>query len=305
MDNDVVDRFSAMSAFVAVCDAEGFSAAARRLGVAPSAVSRLVSDLEAHLGIRLLQRTTRSVSLTDAGARYLERSRRVLADVAEAEASAEADRAAPAGDLVVAAPITFGRLHVGPLVCGYLLRFEDVVVDLQLTDRTVNLVDEGVDVALRIGELSDSSLIARRVGTTRRVLVASTGYLKKHGRPKEPGDLSHHSAITSTPVAPGSEWKFFRRGREEHVRVRPRYVTNSAEAAVWHASMGGGLTLAFSYQVVEQIRSGALEVVLEDFEPPELPIQFVYPTSRLLSVKVRALIDLAVEMTDWNFTSVD
>ena len=294
-----------MTAFVAVCDAEGFAPAARRLGVSPSAVSRLVADLEKHLGIRLLQRTTRAVSLTDAGARYLERARRVLADVEEAEASAEADRAAPAGRLVVTAPVGFGRLHVGPLVCAYMIRFPEVVVDLQLTNRTVNLVDEGVDVALRIGEMSDSSLVARRVGTTRRVLVASPGYLKEHGRPGKPGDLVHHNVIASTSVATASDWIFHRGGHEERVSVRPRYVTNSADAAVWHATVGGGLTFAFTYQVAEQVRSGALEVVLDEFEPPDLSLQFVYPTSRLLSVKVRALIDLAVETTDWNFARVE
>ena len=294
-----------MTAFVAVCDAEGFAPAARRLGVSPSAVSRLVADLEKHLGIRLLQRTTRAVSLTDAGARYLERARLVLADVEEAEASAEADRAAPAGRLVVTAPVGLGRLHVGPLVCAYMIRFPEVVVDLQLTNRTVNVVDEGVDVALRIGEMSDSSLVARRVGTTRRVLVASPGYLKEHGRPGKPGDLVHHNVIASTSVATASDWIFHRGGHEERVSVRPRYVTNSADAAVWHATVGGGLTFAFTYQVAEQVRSGALEVVLDEFEPPDLSLQFVYPTSRLLSVKVRALIDLAVETTDWNFARVE
>jgi DNA-binding transcriptional LysR family regulator len=296
-----MDRFSAMKAFVAVADARGFAPAAQRLGMSPSVVTRLVARLEAHLGIRLLQRTTRSVTLTDAGARYLERARRILSELDEAEESASSERARPTGRLVVTAPAVFGRVHVGPLMCRYLTMNPDVVGELTLSDRTVNLIEDAIDVAVRIGHLADSSLIARSAGSTRRVAVASPAYLERHGVPAAPSDLSAHKVIRFSALAGETGWSFRDDGRELHVPLTSHYVTNSADAALWHAEHDGGITLALSYQVADSVKAGRLRIVLEAFEPPSLPIHFVYPSSRLLSAKVRAFVELAAATCDWRF----
>src|SRR5271156_5661596 len=184
-----MDRLDAMQAFVAVADLGGFAPAARKLGLSPSGVTRLIAALEERLGARLLQRTTRKVALTDVGTRYLERVRRILADVEEAEASAEGERTRPSGRLAVSAPIGFGRLHVSPVMSAYLMRYPEVAGELRLSDRMINLVEDGVDLAVRIGHLADSSLVARHVGEMRRILVASPGYLKSRGEPKKPQDV--------------------------------------------------------------------------------------------------------------------
>jgi len=290
-----------MKAFVAVADAEGFAPAAARLSMSPSVVTRLVARLEDQLGIRLLQRTTRSVTLTDAGARYLERARRILADVDDAEESALAERGRPTGRLVVTAPAMFGRLHVSPVMCRYLAANPDVIGELSLSDRIVNLVEDGIDLAVRIGRLADSSSIARKAGETRRVVVASPGYLARRGEPASPLELAAHQTIQFTPLAPLAEWLFMREGRELRVATSSHYVTNSADAALWHTERDGGLTLVLSYQVADAVKDGRLRIVLADFEPPVLPIHFVYPTSRLLSAKVRSFIDLAASTCDWRF----
>jgi len=296
-----MDRYSAMKAFVAVADARGFAPAAHRLGMSPSVVTRLVARLESQLGIRLLQRTTRSVTLTDAGARYLERARRVLTELEEAEESASAERARPAGRLVVTAPAMFGRLHVSPLMCRYLNLNPDVVGELTLSDRMVNLVEDGIDVAVRIGHLADSSLIARRAGLTRRVLAASPTYLERRGVPATPLDLARHETIQFSPLATVADWSFRDGDRELRVPLNSHYATNSADVALWHAEHDGGLTLALSYQVVDAVKAGRLRIVLESFEPPSLPIHFVYPSSRLLSAKVRSFVELAAATCDWRF----
>jgi DNA-binding transcriptional LysR family regulator len=296
-----MDRFSAMKAFVAVADARGFAPAAQRLGISPSVVTRLVAGLEGQLGIRLLQRTTRSVTLTDAGARYLERARRVLSELEEAEESASAERARPAGRLVVTAPALFGRLHVSPLMCRYLNQNPDVIGELTLSDRMVNLVEDGVDLAVRIGQLADSSLIARRAGVTRRVLVASPQYLERQGVPATPRELVRHQTIQFSPLATAADWMFRDGDGELRVPLAPRYATNSADAALWHAENDGGLTFALSYQVADAVDAGRLRIVLDAFEPPPLPIHFVYPSSRLLSAKVRTFIELAAETCNWRF----
>src|SRR5579872_1764894 len=190
-----MDRIEAMQAFVAVADLRGFAPAARKVGLSPSGVTRLIAGLEGRLGARLLQRTTRSVALTDAGARYLERARAILADVGEAEGSIKDERSRPSGRLVVSAPIGFGRLHVSPMVSEYLRRYPEVSCDLRLTDRMINLVEDGVDLAVRIGHLADSSLVARHVGEMRRIVVASARYLKIRGEPKTPEAISSHQTI--------------------------------------------------------------------------------------------------------------
>ena len=299
-----MDRVEAMTAFVAVAERNGFAPAARALGLSPSAVTRLVAGLEARLGVRLLQRTTRAVSLTDPGARFLERARRILADLEEAERLAESEQAAPTGRLVVTAPRMFGRLHVAPLVCDFMQPHPQVVCELQLNDRIVNLVEEGIDLALRIGHLEDSSDVARRMGATRRVVVASAGYLDRAGAPARPEDLARHRTIACTPLAPAERWRFGPAAAPREVAIVPSFVTNSVEAALWHAGNGGGLVQVLLYQVADAVRAGAMRIVLEAFEPEPLPIHFVFPSSRLLSVKVRTLIDLARETRDWSFVEL-
>jgi DNA-binding transcriptional LysR family regulator len=296
-----MDRIDAMQAFVAVAELEGFAPAARKLGLSPSGVTRLIAALEERLGARLLQRTTRSVALTDAGARYLERARRILADLEEAEASIQAERTRPSGRLVVSAPIGFGRLHVSPVMSEYLKRYAEVSGELRLADRMVNLVEDGVDLAVRIGHLADSSLVARHVGDMRRLVVASPGYLKAHGEPRTPEAIASHQTIQFGGAAASPDWRFVRDGNDVRVTPVPRLTTNSSDAAIQYAVRGGGLTRVLAYQAADAIKAGRLKILLTKFEPPSLPIHVVYPTSRLLSAKVRAFIDLVVEISDWHF----
>jgi DNA-binding transcriptional LysR family regulator len=296
-----MDRIDAMQAFVAVADLQGFAPAARKLGLSPSGVTRLIAALEDRLGARLLQRTTRQVALTDAGSRYLERVRRILADVEEAEGSVEGERTRPSGRLVVSAPIGFGRLHVSPVMSAYLMRYPEVLGELRLSDRMINLVEEGVDLAIRIGHLADSTLVARHVGEMRRIVVASSGYLKRRGEPKTPETITSHDTIQFGATAASPDWRFVEDGREVRVACAPRFTTNSADAAIQHAEQGGGLTRVLAYQAAEAIKAGRLQIVLEKFEQPPLPIHIVYPTSRLLSAKVRTFIDLVIETSDWHF----
>lgn len=296
-----MDRIDSMRAFVAVADLHGFAPAARKLGLSASAVTRLIASLENHLGARLLQRTTRSVTLTDVGARYLERSRRILGDLEEAENSVQAERSKPSGRLIVSAPLMFGRLHVGPVMSAYLKQYPDVSAELRLSDRTVNLVEEGIDLAVRIGHLADSSVIARAVGDMRRVVVASPRYLKARGTPQKLSDLADHEVIQFSGSSALAEWRFMESGREIRVPNTSRFATNSTDAAVLHAEQGGGLISVLAYQVAESLKAGRLKIVLAKYELPAMPIHLVYPTSRLLSAKVRAFIDLVVANTDWRF----
>lgn len=296
-----MDRIDAMQAFLAVADLEGFAPAARRLGLSPSAVTRLIAALEERLGARLLQRSTRSVALTDAGQRYLARVRRILADVEEAEASIQDERTRPSGRLVVSAPIGFGRLHVSPVMSEYLKRYTEVSGELRLTDHMINLIEDGVDLAVRIGHLPDSSLVARQVGKMRRVVVASPGYLKARGEPKTPEAIASHQTVQFGATAASLDWRFVREGRDIRIASVPRLITNSADAAIQYAVKGGGLTRVMAYQAADALKRGRLKIVLAKFEQSPLPIHVVYPTSRLLSAKVRAFIDLVLEVSDWYF----
>jgi DNA-binding transcriptional LysR family regulator len=296
-----MDRIDAMQAFVAVADLQGFAPAARKLGLSPSGVTRLIAALEDRLGARLLQRTTRSVTLTDVGARYLERVRRILTDVEEAESSAEGERTRPSGRLVVSAPIGFGRLHVSPVMSAYLMRYPEVSGELRLSDRMINLVEDGVDLATRIGDLPDSSLVARHIGETRRIVVASYTYLKQRGEPKTPEAIGSHETIHFGATTASPDWRFVENGREIRAACTPRFTTSSADAAIQYAERGGGLTRVLAYQAADAIKAGRLKIVLEKFEEPPLPIHLVYPTSRLLSAKVRAFVDLVMESCDWHF----
>jgi DNA-binding transcriptional LysR family regulator len=296
-----MDRIEAMQAFVAVADLRGFAPAARKLGISPSGVTRLVAALEDRLGARLLQRTTRSVTLTDVGTRYLVRARRILADVEEAEGSTQDERTRPNGRLAVSAPVGFGRLHVSPVMSAYLTRFPEVSGELRLSDRTINLVEEGVDLAVRIGHLPDSSLVARHVGEMRRIVVASNNYLKQRGEPMTPEAIASHETIQFGAISAAPDWRFVRDDREVRVACTPRFATNSADAAIQYAEQDGGLTRVLAYQAVDAIKGGRLRIVLAKFEQPPLPIHIVYPTSRLLSSKVRTFIDLVTEISDWHF----
>ncbi|CAN5915141.1 LysR family transcriptional regulator [soil metagenome] len=308
-----MDRLAAMAVFVAVADLRGFASAARRLDLSPSAVTRLVAALEERLGARLFQRTTRSVKLTDAGERFLGRARSILAAVAEAEEAAGADRTEPQGRFVVAAPNMFGRLQVAPLMSRYALRYPAVVCELTLADRLVHLVEEGVDAAVRIGELDDSTLVARRVGETRRVVVGTPKYLATRKKLRSPSDLASHDLVHFTALQPSPEWTFrdrrggTGRGGERRVGFSPTFVTNSAEAAMDHAEHVGGLTMQLAYQVAAAVRTKRFRVILADFEPPPLPIHVVYPSTRLLSAKVRAFVDMVLDAPDrssWRFTDL-
>jgi DNA-binding transcriptional LysR family regulator len=293
-----MDRLEAMRIFVTVAELRGFAPAARKLRLSPSAVTRLIASLEEHLGARLLQRTTRLVTLTDVGTRYLERIRRILADIEEADSSAREERNRPSGRLVVSAPVGFGRLHVGSVMSAYLKRYPDVSAELRLSDHLVNLVEDAVDVAVRIGHLADSSLVARQVGQMRRIVVASPDYLKRRGEPKTPEALLQHQTIQ---FGPATNWRFLRDGRDIEVTPAPRFISNSSDAALQYAEAGGGLTRVLAYQAADGLKRGRLRIVLAKFEQPALPIHVVYPTSRLLSAKVRAFVDLVVETTKWKF----
>jgi DNA-binding transcriptional LysR family regulator len=296
-----MDRLDAMAAFAAVADRKSFASAARHLKLPPPAVTRLVAGLEHHIGVALLRRTTRTVTLTDAGSRYLERVKRILAETDEAESAAQAELATPSGRLVVSAPLTFGRIHVGPLMADFLKQHPQVSGELTLSDRFVNLVEDGIDVALRIGQLDDSSLIARRIGTTRRVVVASPNYLVLRGTPATPDHLAGHDIISFAGAGGTTDWRFLRGEVDQRVTLQPRFVTNSADSAVWYASQGGGLAMVLAYQAAEAVAAKRLTIVLSDYERAALPIQFVYPTSRLLSSKVRTFVELALQTRRWEF----
>lgn len=296
-----MDRIETMQAFVTVADHKGFAPAARKLGLSASAITRMVAALEERVGARLLQRTTRSVMLTDAGERFLERARRILADVEEAEGAVRAERTQPTGRLVVSAPLGFGRRHVTPLMSTYLKRYPEVAGDLRLSDRMVNLVEEGIDIAVRIGHLPDSSLVARTVGDMRRMVVASPDYLAAHGEPHQPREIAVHRTVHFGALSAAPDWRFVEDGREVRIACAPRFTTNSADAAIYHAEQGGGLTRVLAYQAAEGLASGRLKAVLVDYEIAPLPIHLVYPTSRLLSAKVRAFVDLVLNDCDWHF----
>jgi DNA-binding transcriptional LysR family regulator len=288
-----MDRLEAMSILVAAMEAGSLSAAGRRLGMPLATVSRKVSELEAHLNTRLLIRSSRKLSLTDAGESYVAASRRILDAVEEAERGASGEYHAPKGELIISAPILFGRLHVLPVGVEFLEAYPDIDMRLVFSDRVVNLLDERVDLAVRIGELPDSTLLATRVGSIRRIVCASPRYLAKRGRPKAPRELRDHDGVTFEGLAAGDAWTFGTAQKTEAVPVHSRLVVNTAEAAVDAAVAGLGITRVLSYQAAPALRAGALEVVLRDFEPAPWPVSLAYTGGRFLPLKVRAFIDFA------------
>lgn len=291
-----MDRIDAWTTFAAVAEARSFAAAARRLGRSPASVTRAVAALEERLRARLLNRTTRSVALTEFGAQALERARRALAAFAELEGTAAAEPHELRGRLRVTAPVVFGRLHVLPIVEAFLGAHPATRVELVMLDRVVSLVEEGLDVAVRLGRLPDSSLRAIRAGEVRRSVYASPAYLRAHGTPRTPDALGRHACVSCIPVTPVPDrWTFSRDGRSLVAPVSARLVVNTAEAAVDAALAGLGPTCLLSYQVDAHVRAGALVRILGGYEPPPIPVQVVTPAGRFVTPIVRAFVDACVE----------
>ena len=288
-----MDRLAAMSVFVAVVEAGSFSGAARQLRMPVSTVSRKVSELEAQLTAQLLTRSTRKLALTEAGAAYLAACKRILEDVTAAERGASGEYQAPRGELAITAPIVFGRLHVVPIVAEFLQLYPEVNILLTLADRPLHLLDEHLDLAVRVGELPDSTLVATRIGLLRKVVCASPDYLAKHGTPRTPPELATHECVSFSGLTGPEGWSFGNRGEEERIRIRARLVVNTAEAALDAAIAGAGLTRVLSYQAAAALKAGALAIVLKKYEPAPLPVSLVYSRQPLLPAKLRTFIDYA------------
>ncbi|MEQ1802855.1 MAG: LysR family transcriptional regulator [Gammaproteobacteria bacterium] len=288
-----MDRFHELEVFVAVADAGSFAKAGARLRLSPPAVTRAISALENRLGARVFNRTTRSLAITDVGQRFLESARRVLDDLEAAEKEAVGASAMPQGHLTMTASVTFGRSAVAPVVSSFLEQHPRVSASLLLLDRVVNLIEEGIDIAVRIGSLPDSSLVARRIGTVSRVLVASPDYLARRAAPAAPADLRLHAFIAFTGLVPNREWRFQDRQKHGSVRLQPAFEINDAAAAIEAAETGHGITAALSYMVSDRIREGKLVPVLADFALPAQPVHLVYPHARLVAPKLRAFVDFA------------
>ncbi|MFJ5383107.1 LysR family transcriptional regulator [Cupriavidus sp. CER94] len=291
-----MDRLQAMKTYVAVVECGGFTPAARKLDASLSVVSRIVTDLETHLGVRLLTRTTRVVRPTPTGTAYYENCRRILAEIDDAELAAAGAHEAPRGRLSITASVLFGRRFVTPVVVEYLRRYPEVDVDCMFVDRVVNFIDEGIDVGVRIGPLPSSSLQAIPVGHVRRVVCAAPDYLAQHGTPATPDDLARHAVIQTTGISTAPEWRFMRNAEPLPVRLTPRLATTTNDSAIAAAVAGFGLTRVLSYQIADELRDGRLRIVLEDYEPDPLPIHVIHREGRHAMHKVRAFIDLAVAL---------
>ena len=291
-----MNQLAALRVFVAVAEAQSFSNAARALRIAKSAVSRQVSDLKSDLGARLLHRTTRSLSLTEAGRAYFERAARILADLDDANRAVGELQAAPRGRLRISAPMSFGFLHLMPALSDFMARYPEVVVDLAMNDRFVDLVNEGFDVAIRIATLPDSSLIARQLAPARRVICASPNYLSTHGAPRSPNDLKTHACLFNSNLPSAREWRFVSPDDVPvPVTVNGRLSVDNGDALRVAALCGLGLANLPTFIVGVDLQSGALATVLDSFVAQDLSISAVYPPSRHLSPTVRALIDFLVD----------
>ncbi len=283
-----------MRAFVAVAEEQGFASAARRLAVSPPVVTRAIAALEEHLNVVLLERTTRRVQLTEVGSRYLSDCKRLLGELDDVEASVTGAHAAPRGVLGVTASVMFGRLFVAPLLTEFLVRQPQLSARAVLVDQVVDLMDEGLDVAVRIAKLSDSTLTSVKVGAMRRVVCAAPSYLRKHGTPKTPSDLSELRSFVFSTERSTPNWSFEHRGKALSLRPRASLLVNSSEVAIDAAVAGAGVTRALSYMVVEHVRAGRLRLVLEDFEAEPIPIHVVYREGRRAPARVRAFVDFVV-----------
>jgi DNA-binding transcriptional LysR family regulator len=289
-----MDRLDAMAMLIAAVDAGSLSKASKRLGLPLATISRKVADLERHLRATLLIRSAKGLELTDAGRSYVEAAKAILDQLDEAERAAAGEYSEPRGDLIVTAPTMFGRLHALPTVTGFLAAYPDVAVDLKLTDRVTHFLDDQIDVALRIGQLPDSNLVATRLGEVRHVICAAPGYLAIRGAPASPDDLMRHQVISFESVSATSSWPFRQDGAARTGSFRSRLGVNTVDAALDAARAGAGLVRALSYQVNEDVRAGRLQVVLEDFEAAPRPVHLVYAPQGRLPLKLRAFIDFAV-----------
>lgn len=289
-----MDRLTHMRAFVAVAEEQGFAAAARRLAVSPPVVTRAIAALEEQLGVVLLERTTRKVQLTEVGGRYLTDCKRLLAELDDIEASVTGAHSAPRGALGVTASVMFGRMFVAPLLTDFLLRHPQVTARALLVDHVVDLMDEGLDVAVRIAKLSDSTLTSVKVGAMRRVLCAAPSYLKKHGVPRTPKDLSELRSFVFSTERSTPAWTFEQRGKPLAFRPRASLLVNSSEVAIDAAVAGAGITRALSYMVADHVAAGRLRLVLEDFEAEPIPIHVVYREGRRAPARVRSFVDFLV-----------
>jgi DNA-binding transcriptional LysR family regulator len=288
-----MDRFESMSALVAVARAGGFSAAARQIGVPLATISRRVADLEAELGVRLLHRTTRHVALTEAGQVFFATCQRVLDDLKDAEEAVTGEYRTPKGELSVTAPMGFGRLHLQPVAMDFLAAYPEINLRLLLADRVVDLVEDQVDLALRIAELPDSAMIARTLGSVSMVVTASPEYLKRRGMPRHPAELLRQDCIAWSALGPLNSWWFRIGNSDQAVPLRTRLSTTSAESAIAAAQSGLGLTQTTCYQAAPGLREGTLRLVLREFECAPTPVSLVYSGQRLLPLKLRAFIDFA------------
>jgi DNA-binding transcriptional LysR family regulator len=291
-----MDRLQAMRLLVLVADRGSFSAASRETGVPLATVSRKVGDLEAHLGAKLLLRSTRKVALTDAGADYVASARRILEQVDEAERTAAGEYAAARGDLVLTAPILFGRLHILPVLADFLAAYPEINARLVLSDRNLHLLDDHVDMAVRIGTLPDSSMVATRIGAMRMVVCASPSWLAGHGAPRTPADLSGLPCVNFDVLSSTAIWTF-RSGdgrAVQDVPIMPRLTVSTAEAAVWAAIRGVGPARVLRYQCAEAVREGTLELLLEPYEPEPAPIHLLHVARGALPSKMRVFLDFAV-----------
>jgi DNA-binding transcriptional LysR family regulator len=286
-----MDRLEAMSVIIAVTETGSFSAASRRLKTPVATVSRKVADLESRLKAQLFQRTSRRVTLTDAGRSYIEACKRIIEQVDDAEREVSGEYRIPKGDLAVTTPWGIGHTHLVPLAVEFLKAYPEIYLRLLLTDRVVNVVDESIDFAVRVGVLPDSGMIATRIGSIRIVVCASPSYLKKHGRPKQLSDLAKHNCITIDDHATPSTWKFVRGNRATIVPIASRLCVNTSEAAVLAAIEGAGLTRVMSYKMDAAKRAGKLAIVLEEFEPEPLPVHIIYAPRKPVPLKLRAFLN--------------
>ena len=290
-----MDRIEAMTILLKVVDKGGFSAASRDLGVPLATVSRKVSELENHLGARLLVRTTRKVALSDAGAVYVASARRILDQVDEAERAAAGEFQAPRGELILTAPVLFGRLHILPIAADFLAAYPEINVRLLLSDRNLHLIEDHVDMAVRIGPLPDSGMIATRVGAMRTVVCASPKLLAQYGAPRSPRDLTRLPSVSFDFLSPASSWPFrqAKGSASADATIRPRLSVSTAEAAVWAAVHGVGVTRVLSYQCADAVRDGSLQVILAAFEPEPLPVHLMHAGRGALPSKMRVFLDFA------------
>ena len=290
-----MDTLTAMSVFAAVVENNSLAGAARVKNLSPSVVSKQLAALEDRLGVRLLNRTTRRISLTEVGSAYYERCKRILADVDEAEIAVSQSHAAPRGRLRLTAPTTFAHRHVAPHLPEFITRFPEVEVQLLVNDRIVDLVDEGIDLAIRIAGLKDSSLIARKLANNYRSIVAAPEYLAKYGRPNAPADLNQHALLTYPPGNPINDWHFVVDGAETVIRAQGTIMTSNGDSILKAVQAGGGLAMLPSFMTGEHIKNGRLIEVLGEYVREDVPIFAVYPSSRHLSPKVRAFVDFLVD----------